>query len=261
MPEGPEVKTIVDSLNQILCGSSIEKVSGISKDLDIEKINSFLPLSVKKVGCKGKQIYIELDNDWYILNHLMMSGYWSIQPDKYTRLTFEYKKEGKESKIYFNDVRKFAKTYFLTKKEALTILDDIGEDFLNDNIKEEKFISNLKKCGKKYLVKCLMDQRSICSSIGNYLLSEILHRANIHPESKCSEVDGKKLYNSCKEVITESYDAKGVSKKDYKDVDGEKGSYYNCLRVYEKTKDEKGRKVVKIKGKHSRSIYYVPEAF
>ena len=80
MPEGPEVTTITDALEDIFKGKKLLslKILDHSKygnkspnnyDLFVEN----LPLEVKKISNKGKFIYWQFNKGFYMFNHLNMS--------------------------------------------------------------------------------------------------------------------------------------------------------------------------------------------
>ena len=82
MPEGPEVKNMILQLNKIIKNKQLNTIiinSGrYSKKLP-DGFNNFLKLLPSKiidVNCKGKFIYIELDNGYKIWNTLGMTGGW-----------------------------------------------------------------------------------------------------------------------------------------------------------------------------------------
>jgi formamidopyrimidine-DNA glycosylase len=283
MPEGPEVLTLTNSLNNFLKDKTIVSIILEEKDyFNPKHLN--LPLKIVSVKCKGKQIYFHLlpvtaldmlvqdekeekDHDVYLTNHLMMSGGWSLDSNgKYKKITFKLLNDNNEAEeIYFTDVRKFATFQILNKTGIDELLNSLEDGFVGDHIISlEKFRKNIKNIPRKGLTVALMDQRSICSEIGNYLLSEILFAARIHPDKKCKNLtddDIKTLYDKAKEIIENSYKLKGVSIKDYVDLDGTKGKYQDYLQVY-------GKKTVKVEGivfniknksKNGRTVWFVEE--
>jgi len=118
-----------------------------------------------------------------------------------------------------------------------------------------EFEENIKAQKTKFLVKVLMDQRSICSGIGNWILSEALHMANIHPDSRCSHLtnfDIRLLYDTCEKIIKDCVQEGGISLNDYKHYDGTVGSYQP--RIYNRLSVD-GKPVNIVKGKHGRKIF------
>ena len=111
MPEGPEVKKLVDWLNLKIKNkklTSIKIISGRYKKHQIPKnYNNFiskLPLQIKSVACKGKFIYFQFNNsDLTIWNTLGMTGWWEEVKHKHNHIIFNFG----EKKLYFNDMRNF----------------------------------------------------------------------------------------------------------------------------------------------------------
>lgn len=270
MPEGPEVRTIVDGLNEELKGEKIFSIeftdSGKYRDKVPDHFHCFegnLPLRIKSVECRGKFIYFVLKNEHYIANCLGMSGIWSIfEPDeklpKHTCMILNLK----DKKALFIDQRHFGSVYFyMNKCDLMKKLDKIGPDFLNDNISYETFKSRIVSHPRMNIANLLMDQ-SIISGVGNYIKSEVLYRARISPHLSVSEIDEErleKLYTSIGKVMKSSYKNRGMSQENYVDLKGKKGDYVNFLKVYRKKKDPKGNIVKAEKVKSSRTTYWVPD--
>ena len=82
MPEGPEVKKIVDQMSQVLAGKTLSKIELLTGRYSKTQPDGFsdfsksLPMKISSIKCKGKFIYFETDSDWSIWNTLGMSGSW-----------------------------------------------------------------------------------------------------------------------------------------------------------------------------------------
>lgn len=269
MPEGPEVKTIVDGLNEELKGKKIISIeftdTGKYRDKLPDHFHDFeedLPLKIKSVKCRGKFIYFILKDKHYIANCLGMSGIWSIlEPNeklpKHTCMILMI--DG--LRVAFIDQRHFGSVYlYTTKASFMKKLDKIGPDFLNDDIDYSTFKSRVVSHPRMNIANLLMDQ-SIISGVGNYIKSEVLYRAKISPHLLVSEIDEErleKLYHEIGKVMESSYKNRGMSQENYVDLDGKKGDYVNFLKVYRKKKDPKGNTVKAEKVKSSRTTYWVP---
>ena len=97
-----------------------------------------LPIKIEKVESKGKLIYFVFQNNFFLLNTLGMSGYWSFNSEKHTCVKLTYIKNKKEKSLYFNDQRHFGTLKFLRRKSDLNDkLKEIGPDMLNDPDKLE----------------------------------------------------------------------------------------------------------------------------
>ena len=69
--------------------------------------------------------------------------------------------------------------------------------------------------------------------------------------------DLKNIYKATKEVAKSSLEWGGMSKSDYRDIDGKKGDFENLLKVYCKKKDPQGNPVSALKTKDGRTTYWV----
>lgn len=272
MPEGPEVASIAKGLHKLLCDSSIDYIAivgGRFEKLPPKQIEEVVfPLTVQRVYCKGKLIVFELQDGLHrsltAFSTLGMTGQWVIESSKHSALQFHYiSPAGVEGSLYYCDVRRFGTFMFEHDQKAVTKrLNKIAYGFIGECIISfEQFASNIKKHSSKSLLKCLMDQHSLASSIGNYLVAEILYATRLHPEITCGRLTSdqvRELYDGCLRIVTASYEKGGVSIRDYKHVSGAKGEYGPLLAVYGRSVDPIGNPVIKSLGSHGRTIHWVP---
>ena len=281
MPEGPEVKVIIDGLNAVLKNKYLLDIELTSTGRYRKKapngFNDFESFVIKKnpkiekIQCKGKFIYFIINNGWYIFNQLGMSGMWSHQPQKHTCLILTYTKisptkrqitsnPNQLHKLYFIDQRHFGLFEFTSKKSILNQkLNALGPDILNEPVSINIFIQRITQHPNKNICKVLMDQK-IISGIGNYLKSEILYEAHIHPITninKLSSLNLKNLYKASRRLIKASYLAQGNSLRHYKNVESIKGTFEFKLKVYGRKKDPNGNQVKRILTPDNRNTYFV----
>ena len=94
MPEGPEVRSIVDVLDGLFKGQSLVeiRISPSSKFYNKFPGQNLLqfPLKLLQVTCKGKQIFFVLQAvngvNYYLNSTLGMSGRWVLAPEKHSDL-------------------------------------------------------------------------------------------------------------------------------------------------------------------------------
>jgi formamidopyrimidine-DNA glycosylase len=292
MPEGPEVRVIVDMMNFYMSGKvlwGMDFLSGHNKKEEPENYSDFigaLPLRVDNVFCKGKLIVIAFSKPgskpgskrgkWWILNHLVMTGSWRLDRTECEESHIRGEMHFDETplhgslditSIYFTDVRDLGKFDFIyDHEEFYSKLSSLAPGFIGDYIIDyETFHSNIVKAKKSSLISKLRDQKSICSGIGNYLLSEIMYDAELSHLLRCDELSDKRikrLYESCKSIITLSYRMGGLSIANYVDINGDKGGFGPLLKVYRKdgkegrgSTDPHGNKVSSIK--KGQTFWYV----
>ena len=267
MPEGPEVTVLTRSLNKITKNKVLLRLD-IVKGGKYEKKapNNYLlfiknlPTKVLSVKNKGKLMYWEFSNGNYMVNHLNMTGIWSINKKfKHSALKFTFEDN---LILYYTDIRRFGRIEFAENFKAVKIiLDQLGIDVVNDKSFSLKIFNNLAEKKKKCnITKFLMDQH-IMSGIGNYMKSEILYLARISPYRTVGDIsleEKKKIFEAIKKVSKESLSWNGMSKSDFKDLDGKEGDYEKFLKVYCRDKDPLGNKVERIKTKDGRTTHWVP---
>jgi len=276
MPEGPEVRLLVDKLNLKLKGSIIKKVNilgGRYSKGGYNAFNSLFNKKIHKIKCYGKFIYWLFDkSDIVLFNTLGMTGWWNFNVNEtHNNIEFELIKDGINSSIFYNDPRNFG-TLIISNNERLNYkLDKLGADIFNINDIEIFKIRLAKKRDDMMISSALLDQ-SVAAGCGNYLRAECLYIARISPFRELKKItidDINKIwdilvqlawyyYNENKGrkngIINDKYELSAVYKKKgpsvYKPIEG-------AFHVYRQDKDTLGNKVLK-KEINNRTIHYVP---
>lgn len=253
MPEGPEVRTLVDQVQggvgmrlcdiQFLSGRYVRhgKPDGYSNFS--ETMTPWVSDDTKKIdlirewNAKGKFIYIVLDNGnnealtekdddfqrsiWITLG---MSGRFvsesvHSQNSAYARWYLELldQETNKKRKIYYHDARNFGTLKFSLSANALADkLNKLGPDILDSATTENVFLEIVEKQKPEMnICKFLMNQSKL-SGVGNYILSEGLYRAAIDPFASLSELNNdqqRRLFQELQSIALESYNAQGLSRK------------------------------------------------
>lgn len=256
MPELPEVETVVRGLNEHLVGHTIK-----SFDFDWPKtIKTPMEIFKKEIeGSKvisasrrGKLIIINLSSNHSILIHLKMTGQLvykspklqyggghpndsliSKLPDKTTRIHF---KLDNNSELFFNDVRKFGWVELIPSDEhhLHRFISSLGPEPLE--IDYIKFRAALYKFPKAQIKAKLLDQ-SVLAGVGNIYADESLWAAQIHPQTKITDIPESKLKNLFTElqaVLNLSIEKGGSSSANYIKIDGKTGSYLTFANVYKR---------------------------
>lgn len=183
MPEGPEIYNYTIWLKNKILNHEL---------LDLQFINQHtlsLPARIISVSSYGKSIILQLscNKSSIIISH-GMTGSWSLEKNKHTRLELHFKSHV----VFFNDPRKFGKIQFDTDlhKWKSRLGPNIIEKYSphNYNMFFNKIIT--KKNSK--ISRLLLDNTIICG-IGNYLRSEILWYSQIAPDTKVKSLSHKQL--------------------------------------------------------------------
>ena len=191
MPEGPEVLGYYNFIKPFLINKVLTNFEVLSgkyvkkslKNIDIFKLK--LPCKINKVSVKGKTIFICLDNDYSLVITHGMSGYWSDELEKHTRIKFEL---NTSKTLFYVDTRNFGSiTICLTKDEFSIKENKLGPYILHDDITYKDFYSRLDTKPRSKIAIALLDQNLI-SGIGNYLRCDILWYAKINGETRIKDL-------------------------------------------------------------------------
>ena len=281
MPEGPEVRSIVDVLHSLLT-EGCKAVSLI--DIRLSPKSKFndrfpgrellqFPLKLQLVTCKGKQIFFILQAEdglkYYLNSTLGMSGRWVLAPEKHSDLVLVWGRIHRSPKLtikfcerylYYDDMRHFGNLSFLTEAQYQAKLKTLGPDLLAENVTWETWYTCLMKGTRPnhQICKVLMDQ-SVVAGIGNYLKAEILYRAKIKPDRLVSELTLEELEilrQVSLYIIRASYQAKGLTVESYWDPLGNRGKFQ--VLIYQKAVDPNGHPIIKSKFKDKRTTHWCP---
>jgi len=228
MPEGPEVRTLVDQLKpavgmrladiQFLSGrytrhgkpkgfetfqtTMTQHSTGSSSQLEQQQVDM-----IEKWSAKGKFIWLELDNGtstpttkdgdfkrsiWITLG---MSGRFlkadhpkAEQARWYIQVLDPTNNQTRN--LYYHDTRNFGTLRFsLSALELEQKLQSLGPDILEPTTSVLDFLQVMDRQRPQLnICKFLMDQKKLCG-VGNYILAEGLYRSNIDPFAAVEELD------------------------------------------------------------------------
>ena len=254
MPELPEVEIVKQSLQKTVQYKRILKVIVSNRNLRFGlKKNFEQNLENKKIlniSRKAKYIILELSGNTFLVVHFGMSGTLHIikkKKNKRTNLSFYHSPTiplkhnhiemlFSNFKIVYNDPRRFGFfKYFKFKSNLDFYLSKNGLDPLDKKF-DFQYIKNKLKNRNKNIKNILLDQK-IISGIGNIYSSEILFYCNIRPQKKGKYIKNEevnKLLKYSRFVLNKAITKGGSSIRNFKDTKGEKGSYQNVFKVYDK---------------------------
>lgn len=220
---------------------------------------------VVSVKTRGKFMYWELSNGWYLFCTYGMTGQWSPSAGKHVCLDVELT-DGKVDianfHIYFNDPRHFGTIKFVKGEDQLKEkLSELGWDPLQDDLTKYSpwLISELSKTSKP-IGQVLMDQKLFCG-IGNYIRAESLYLAKMSPWKPANQIsknEAEILFQACVDIMQTSYQYQGATIQTYKTAYGEEGRYSSCFKVYGKKTDPLGNKIIKEDTPDKRTIHWCP---
>jgi formamidopyrimidine-DNA glycosylase len=276
MPELPEVQTTVNGINQKTKGQTIldvwtdlaipnpiKQFVGTLKDLAFYKKFRKLLVGAKivKASRRGKNILIELNNNYTILIHMKMTGhmmYGSYDYNKKQNFWTVHKNEKNEAlrdpfnrfihfvisfkngkHLVLSDTRKFAKVTLIKTSELFDSdhLKNHGPEPLEEGFSLKEFTERIKKYKNKPIKIVLLDH-SVIAGIGNIYGDELLWEADVRPLRLVKNISDKEfslMFKAMKKVLKKGIDFGGDSMSDYRDIDGKKGKFQNTHNAYRLT--------------------------
>ena len=274
MPELPEVETITRQLNRKVKGLKIKKAwfgwpKLLRNKISQKKFEEIIKgKTILRVSRKGKNIIINLSDDWACLIHLKLTGRILIGTEEFIGKDpyVHFKLELSDDRILaLSDLRKFAKIV-LEKTEKLNNskeIKELGLEPLADNFTFQKFNESLLKKEKGVIKEVLMNQNVIVG-IGNIYASEILWEAKVSPFKKIKSLtlkEKKKIYKAIKKILLKAIKLKGSTIADemYRDTKGEFGKYGKMLQAYRQEKCFRCKAQIKRVLQKGRSTFYCPQ--
>lgn len=242
MPELPEVETVRRTLNELVAGKTIERVTVslrriIQRPDDPEQFAELLKgKTIQGVERRGKFLRL-LMNDLVLVSHLRMEGRYGVyeqgEPvEKHTHVVFHFT-DGSE--LRYKDVRQFGTMHlFLAGEEFVQPpLHKLGLEPLSPDFTAAVFRKAID--GRPTKIKPLLLNQEHIVGLGNIYVDEALHAAGIHPERQASKLSRKeleRLHESIVRTLQEAVDAGGSSIKSYVNGQGEMGMFQQQLRAY-----------------------------
>ena len=209
MPELPDVTVYVELIAAKTVGRNIERVR-IASPFVVRSVDP--PMrdvegkAVRDVRRIGKRIAIGLDDDVWIVIHLMIAGRFrwikpgAKIPGRLGLAAFDF--ENGTLLLTEAGTQRRASITLVRGEAALAEIDRGGVEPLD--VSEETFAERLTR--ENHTLKRSFTDPTLFSGIGNAYSDEIFHRARISPiklTSRLTPDDIKRLYAATREVLTE----------------------------------------------------------
>ena len=255
MPELPEVEIVRKSLNKKILQKKVKKVIIRNKNLRIKIPNNFKEFLenkiIEKVSRFSKYLIINFPNDEFCLIHLGMSGTIHLinnrKKNNLTNLSFYNSPFLPKNhnhveiifdkfRIIYNDPRRFGFFQIIRNTNNLKKrFSRLGPEPFNKQF-NLKYFQNFIKAKKKKIKDLLIDQQFV-SGIGNIYANEILFLSKVNPNKKIKLLDKNecnKIILNSKKVLLNAIKKGGSSIRDFKNTDGNKGSFQDKFQVYQR---------------------------
>lgn len=216
MPEGPEIKIAADKIKKAIAFKPIKEIFFAFDRLKIYE-DILVKQLVTAVDTKGKGMLIRFDNGLSIYSHNQLYGKWMI------RKAYSYPETKRQLRLAIHNQDKSALLYSASDIEVLDkegisshpFLSRLGLDVLDSNTTPKKVKARLldKSFGRRRFTSLFLDQRFL-AGLGNYLRSEILFVAQVHPTLRpvdCSEQQISALAKAAIKLPQQSYKTAGIT--------------------------------------------------
>jgi formamidopyrimidine-DNA glycosylase len=188
---------------------------------------------------RGKMLLIECEGGRTLVFHLKMTGQFLLaapadERDKHTRLIIRFADARDE--LRFSDVRKFGFMLCLEgePESSCCELACLGPEPLEMSLPE--FAAVL--AGRRGRIKALLLDQTRIAGIGNIYADEMLFDSRINPETAADLLTRQaieRLYGSMKKILTQAIASSGSTIQNYRDAEGNRGSFQEYHRVYDRT--------------------------
>jgi formamidopyrimidine-DNA glycosylase len=209
MPELPDITVYVEALERRIIGETLERVRihapFLLRTFD-PPLDSTFGKKVREIRRVGKRIAIGLEDDLWIVLHLMIAGRlaWKARgaklAGKISLAAFDFA----NGSLVFTEAgtKRRASLHVLRGEDALRSQDPGGLEPLAATFKQ--FDAVLRR--QNHTLKRSLTDPRLFSGIGNAYADEILHRARLSPlalSQKLSKTDAEQLFAATREVLEE----------------------------------------------------------
>ncbi len=235
LPEGPEIRRAADKIESVVRGAAateiyfaFDRLAGFAADL--------MNRTITRVETRGKAMLMWFEDELAVYSHNQLYGRWMTRkragtPQTRRSLRFSVRTERGAAFLFSaSDIH----VLFADGVNDHPYLNKLGPDPLHPNTTLRTNLKQLRdpRFAGRQLGITLLDQ-SLFAGIGNYLRSEILFVANIHPTLRPKDLSAESLRALAKavnDISRRSYRTGGLTNdaariKELKRA-GEKRRYY-----------------------------------
>lgn len=242
MPELPEVETVRRTLEALVVGKKIERVTVMLPKMiklpqeSAQFREALIGQEIKGIGRRGKFLIFRT-TDFSLVSHLRMEGRYGLfnsdEPvAKHTHVIFHFD-DGTE--LRYSDVRKFGTMHLFKKgdEHKEQPLADLGPEPFSDGFTVKDLKIRLAKT-RRNIKTTLLDQR-VVAGLGNIYVDETLFKAKIHPERAADSLTDEEinvLHQKIIETLAEAVEKGGSTVRSYVNSLGQIGMFQLELFVY-----------------------------
>ena len=216
MPEGPEIKIAADKIAKAIARKPIEEIFFAFEHLK-PHADILVKQLITEVETRGKGMLIRFDNGLNIYTHNQLYGKWMIRQAR------DYPQTKRQLRLAIHNKDKSALLYSASDIEVLDpkevalhpFLSRLGLDVLDSKTTPKRVKARLQdRAFERRRVTSLLLDQSFLAGLGNYLRSEILFVARVHPTLRpldCSASQISALAKAALAIPRQSYQTEGIT--------------------------------------------------
>jgi endonuclease-8 len=216
MPEGPEIRRAADEVERAITREPVREIFFAFEHLKPyeDKLRGDRILNVQT---RGKGMLIRFACQLNIYSHNQLYGIW------YIRKAYDLPQTKRQLRLAIHNSQKSALLYSASDIEVLredelmthSFWSQVGPDVLDSEVTVEQVAARFldKRFQRRGLVSLLLDQKFLCG-LGNYLRSEVLFVAGVHPSLRpvdCTPEQITGLANAAIARARQSYSTGGIT--------------------------------------------------
>ena len=216
MPEGPEIRRAADRIQRALRGRQLEAVELLHNDLSA-MAPALVGSTVTAVDTRGKAMLTRFDCGLSLYSHNQLYGRWYVMRAGNRPNTGRSLRVGLHTSKHSDLLYSATDITLLTHEEELEhpFLLRIGPDILDPTLTAGAVARRLHEptFAGRALASLYLDQ-AFLAGIGNYLRSEILYFARVHPRARPVDLDHNALRRLARQTLAvtwRSYRTGGVT--------------------------------------------------
>lgn len=221
MPEGPEIRRMVDDIHKAVGGKTAQSVFFAFEHLKPFE-SALRGRRVERVEARSKAVLVffeatDEDGPWCVYSHNQLYGKWRMgkpdrEPSTNRQLRFAIIGPKKAARLYSaSDIQ-------LVRPDELSevpYLSRLGPDPLNQDVSVDQLLAVFddKRFRGRNLGGLLLDQAFV-AGVGNYLRSEILFEAGISPWKRPRDLEADQQSRLAEAILTlvqRTYQLKGIT--------------------------------------------------
>ena len=216
MPEGPEIRRAADCVSRVLVGQTV-----VEAGLYLPAISRFgkrlVGQTVTAVETRGKAMLTRFEGGATLYSHNQLYGRW------YTMKRPRMPKTNRQLRVELHTSTHSALLYSASDIDILTdeqlaehpFLERLGPDVMDPRLHADEVRQRLesRRFSRRATGSLFIDQ-SFIAGLGNYLRSEILFVAGVHPSRRPADLEADELERLASHTISlarRSYRTRGVT--------------------------------------------------